>query len=863
MTISYTGPVLALCQLKDGSVLGGSGPYLTKHCVTGESKTERVWHNSSIIHGIRLFGDEVVVFGGRNISSRHRHIRTRDWILNVAVVTNRIYAVTLHNRVEVYDLSTLGLIKTVSGPVHAILYSAEIFASGEKIEIMGGGVMSRVFVWSLGKDSFSVNTDHYQDSHHRGSVFKIRSNQDGTEVLTTSDDRTVTLWTRRSASNRFEATRSFVGHKARVWDAVFVDNDKIASACEDHHIRIFNRSTGDSELLQGHSKDVRALSFAGGMLVSGGEDESVRTWDMRAGTKTTEWRLPQSDDWIRGVHLSNSAEEIVVVVTTMGKIFKARVSRGYDWVLDINQQLKGQQVTCSALSGARLVVGSVGGHVAVIDVTTGRIIAVSETCVVMRAVSVFSLSHSRIVAANHCGDVVVLTVSEGLITEVSRITLKASKLLCCSSNETQLFFGDDKGYIHIVSAEGGRTIFVSKGDKIVAIGPNGIASTDTGKTFKINLSENSDICISPIETHFPANYLLTPGETVQAGFFATEFMIFEDETVVWRIDCGGHRRPFDFDTSRFILVHADQHAFFLSRGQGRCRKLAAGTGGGLLHGVEMVDSNTAVVVCEDNEVRFVDPKNLKIKHVARVHDGSVRAVAVGSGKVITGGSRSQITAFRLADGMTLKRTLPSVLGDNDVRVMGLAVSDACIGIADSTGRICIWREDDDSITATEAVAQISQAVALSITSCGDLFYVGASNGIVTCINKDGACLRTARFHQSGVNALRVIEERFLVSVGDDQALVVSDISDDSMTRIVSRIDDASVCSIRAIASRGNIVATTGTDRRVAIWAIDAGSGHISLVKTMATAVTDPLGVTFSTDEEILVVGRGMERLAIH
>lgn len=863
MSISYTGPVLALCQLKDGSIVSGSGPFLTTHYFTGESKAERVWDDSSAIHGIRLIGEEIVVFGGRNIISGSRHIRTRDWILNVTVAVNRIYAVTLHNRVEVYDLATLGLVETVSGPVHAMLYSAEILASGEKIEIFGGGVMSRLFVWSFDIHSLSVHSDHYEVSHHRGSVFRIRSNQDGTELLTTSDDRTVTLWTRRSAGNRFEATRSFGGHQARVWDAVFVDNDKMASACEDYNIRIFKRSTGDCELLQGHSKDVRTLSCVGGILVSGGEDECVRTWDMRAETKTTEWRLPQSDDWIRGVHISSSAEELVVVVTTMGKIFKARVCGGYDWVLDCNHELKGQQVTCSALSGSRPIVGSVGGHVAVIDIGTGRIIAVSENCVAMRTVSVFSLPDGRIVAANHCGDIAILTVSEDRITEDSRITLKASKLLCCSTDDSQIFFGDDKGYIHIVSSEGGRSILVSKSDKIVAVGANGIASTDTGKTFKINLSENSDICISSIETRFPANYLLTPGETVQAGFFATDFMIFEDEAVLWRVDCGGHRRPFDFDISKFILVHAEQHAFFFSRGQRRCSKLIAGTGGGLLHGVDMVDSNTAVVVCEDNEVRFVDPKNLKMKHVARVHDGSVRAVAVGSGYVITGGSRSQITAFRLADGVTAKRSLPSVHGDNDVRVMGLAVADGYIGIADSTGRICIWREENDSITATEVVAEISQAVALSITACGDLFYVGASNGIVACITQDGVCFQTTRLHQSGVNALKVIGERFLVSVGDDQALVVSDISDMRSIRVVTRIEDASVCSIRAIASRGHVVATIGTDRRVALWAMDAASGHITLVETMATAVTDPLGLTFCTDADILVVGRGMERLAIH
>ena len=124
-----------------------------------------------------------------------------------------------------------------------------------------------------------------------------------------------------------------------------------------------------------------------------------------------------------------------------------------------------------------------------------------------------------------------------------------------------------------------------------------------------------------------------------------------------------------------------------------------------------------------------------------------------------------------------RTTLESSEDDDDVRVMGLAgtqtaENELTLVAADSTGTVWIWKYPSNNIFESESLPEIEAAVALSVATNGEEFFIGSTNGFIVTIDANGRRLNSFRPHQSGVNAL-VSAGKFLVSVGDDQSIIVS------------------------------------------------------------------------------------------
>ena len=873
-----SGPVLALGLDSTGELVIGRGPFL-HHPRT--HKSERL---ESIVHGI----EENLWHGGRHVWTRTLEgnifcVETRDWVMHACIFEKFLFVTLMHNRVDIYDLSCSGassLIGSMDCPNHALLYSAHITAEATGdgrigVKVIGGGVMCDMYFWSfvLGSDS-CISCSVVR--HHRGSIFRIR--RFGKIVLTTSDDRSVCLWHGEAPVQQFK------GHQARVWDAVLVGTNLVATACEDSLVRLFDIDTGALvETLSGHSKDVRALVFNREMneLFSGGEDGSVRRWSMGLEASRHVYKIESSrseNDWIRSIHLRSVGED-VVVVTNLGSIYIYGNSR-------LRSSIESRSVvTCATLISDKYVfLGTVDGSVIVTDIESESVVSVASSVVTTRAVSIFRYGERSAIVSNHCGEIAIINC-DGSVDRQFHLSRSPSsnspvgKLLCFASipSSNIFVFGDDKGIIYTWTATRGcRSLLLSRSAKCISIthiGENSIG---------VNLSNGSSVPVTDIAAerlHFNVEGIsrssLCPFicET-NVGFTSTDFVVVDSSSdcVQFRHKCGGHRRPFDYrirDRNVSFVYGATAQSFCVVQSAFRCATVVHGCNGDLIHGIVAV-SDSIMTANEDNKLRVIkiggDGGQLELLQTLNRHEGSVRAISRVDDCILSGGARSQLVISRITHGALHCVASTFLPGDTDVRVMGVAgtrIGGDNYRFIAVTSSADIFRIDFSTSgnrlefsRCESSIPEMQKSVCLSVAATiGGEFIVGAGNGYICHIDRDGNLQRSARVHQSGVNAIvSCFDGKYIISVGDDQAMVVCD----SSLSIVYKVVNASSCSIRAVVADNERIFATGTDRLLTEWNLSESTGHLALVKRSKLAVTDPLSLAVLDDSRIVVGGRGIE-----
>lgn len=103
-----------------------------------------------------------------------------------------------HNNVEIYDLKseTPELLYAVQCEVRCILYSARIF--GHTLDTMivaSGTVFNEVHLWKPTEKKEDGDAIVYRKlTGHEGVIFGTRFNEDASQILSVSDDRTIRIW---------------------------------------------------------------------------------------------------------------------------------------------------------------------------------------------------------------------------------------------------------------------------------------------------------------------------------------------------------------------------------------------------------------------------------------------------------------------------------------------------------------------------------------------------------------------------------------------------------------------------------------------------------------------------------------------
>jgi hypothetical protein len=136
-------------------------------------------------------------------------------------------------------------------------------------------------LWSVSAQKFISGPDQSTQVHSHGQVTSVAFSPNGDLLAWGSTDQLVRVWKVRSQG----PPQVLSGHTAAVLCVAFSAADKgkiLASGGADNQIILWDPESGKSlKFLEGHSSAVNTLTFSphSAVLVSGGDDGTVRFWD--------------------------------------------------------------------------------------------------------------------------------------------------------------------------------------------------------------------------------------------------------------------------------------------------------------------------------------------------------------------------------------------------------------------------------------------------------------------------------------------------------------------------------------------------------------------------------------------------------
>ena len=148
---------------------------------------------------------------------------------------------------------------------------------------------------------------------HEGPICSIAVSPDGTQIASSSQDRTLRMWNVNSG----KAHARFTGHTGVVYSVAFSpDGTLIISGSSDSTVRIWNTQTGKEVRppLYGHTTCVTSVCFSpdGMRIVSGSDDKTIRIWDAWSGVADEKF-LPLfgHEDAVSSVAFSPDGKHII------------------------------------------------------------------------------------------------------------------------------------------------------------------------------------------------------------------------------------------------------------------------------------------------------------------------------------------------------------------------------------------------------------------------------------------------------------------------------------------------------------------------------------------------------------------------
>ncbi|KAI8372110.1 WD40-repeat-containing domain protein [Blakeslea trispora] len=407
----YAGLVTSLAFHNDTHLLVGHGPFLKIYNIqTGQLLVNQHIFPANRIHRFILSPHvtrdhqerrqfavvgskyltlaELVIEGEETtVRVQEHHGPFQDWILDAQwwyEPDKPITAMSLvfgHNQFAIYDLVHRTLQFSVQCQVRCILYSARIYGHSQRDLIVASGtVFNQVHLWRPHvQDEQGDAIVYRQLLGHEGVIFGIRFNQDATQLVSVSDDRTIRVW---SLSDEKSTALVLFGHTARIWDCQFV-GDYLVSNSEDATCRVWNNGMEEDRgecvaCWEGHaSKNVWscAIDPAQTVVATGGQDSGVRLWSLHAIKNNkidseddlVAFPLVDTKDNIRNFVMTK--DRYLIAATTEGYLLKCHADKPGWKQIQHDASYRNYAIMKSSACGRVVVVGNIVGDLVILSPT--------------------------------------------------------------------------------------------------------------------------------------------------------------------------------------------------------------------------------------------------------------------------------------------------------------------------------------------------------------------------------------------------------------------------------------------------------------------------------------------------------------
>lgn len=154
--------------------------------------------------------------------------------------------------------------------------------------LCSGSFDSTLVVYVQAEDGYSLMA---RLEGHENEVKCVAWSPSGKKIASCSRDKNVWVWEIDEAGEDFLCGNVLEGHTQDVKWVGWMSNHSLASAAYDDTIRVWEYDDDDivcKQVLEGHASTVWALAFKKELIVSVGEDQSLRVWQSRQGSKYTQ-----------------------------------------------------------------------------------------------------------------------------------------------------------------------------------------------------------------------------------------------------------------------------------------------------------------------------------------------------------------------------------------------------------------------------------------------------------------------------------------------------------------------------------------------------------------------------------------------